>query len=128
MLFYVLFSNLRLNLFFGWNPSCIFILFRVDLDEVLPVNYHSDNTSETNIKQIDEDVRRMNLTENQKSHPNHTPPSLTSSDERTSHSPLRGEHFRQLSTQPVRYSFADSEDEENEDPIAWALASRSGIY
>ena len=42
--------------------------------------------------------------------------------------PRAGRHQQQAS-QPVRYSFAESDDdsgEKEEDPIAWALASRAG--
>lgn len=105
----------------------LFIFYFVDFTDHSPVNYLPDDVSESNSQHLDEDVRRMNLNDSLNSRSGgHIPPSPTPSQEKPPHSPIRGEHFRQLSTQPVRYSFADSEDEENEDPIAWALASRSG--
>jgi len=74
----------------------------------------STQQQQKQMEQLDQEVRRISL--------NDQPPNF---------SPARPPRTRQLSSstqQPVRYSFAESDDEEakEEDPIAWALASRSG--
>ncbi|XP_066918840.1 WD repeat-containing and planar cell polarity effector protein fritz homolog [Clytia hemisphaerica] len=83
----------------------------------LPQHRQQPSVTSQQSEEIDQGVRRISL--------NDHPPNM---------SPLRpprprNGHQQQQPQQPVRYSFAESDDdsgEKEEDPIAWALASRAG--
>ena len=89
-------------------------------------NRHPHTTTDHHHHHLDHEVRRMTLNDDTALPPDISPPSPVRRHPRSR---------RLLSQQqPVRYSFADSDEDENpgrgeneDDPIAWALASRSGI-